>query len=242
MNDQFLSDKDKFIILLSPVFSNKLDKNDYPIEMEYGTLPIPVQQEVIEFLKSKEFTIKQVQNYVLSELQMDYNTYPKFNGIINDIEFEIAEKILIIHLYGELKEIFGKQEKHQNISYKEFDDMVKDMFWRVSHSGPLTQEYGNYLGESNGRYMIYFNTKRIKTDIIREQRENFVITAHKQLDNITSVIISSVLDKYDAISTGNQYGGRTTEYFFFVNPKYLDMLPQTLRRQVPDNQITFSIM
>jgi hypothetical protein len=34
-----LYDKGEFTILLSPTFSNKLDKDEYPIEVEYTNLP-----------------------------------------------------------------------------------------------------------------------------------------------------------------------------------------------------------
>jgi len=144
MDDQrIVHNRNHILIILSPTFSNKLNINNYPIEIEYGDLPNNVQQKVLEFFKSKEFIVDQTQNYALDEITAGNNTYPKFNTIINNIMFHLYNKMLLVYLYGILVEIPKDISKHyQPVTLKDYDDNAKEGFWKAIHSGPLTSEYG----------------------------------------------------------------------------------------------------
>jgi hypothetical protein len=165
-----LSDKNQILIVLSPTFSNRLNKNDYPVSIEFIDLPVDVQKEVIDYFRSDEFIGYQVQDYVLNEIQINYDTYPKFNGIVDSITFNLYNEMLIVYLFVSLIQIQGKiydTTHYEPVTFKDFDDTAKDMFWRASHSGPLIHKYGKYLGEDYGKYMIYLNYKRTNSYIIK---------------------------------------------------------------------------
>lgn len=158
--------------------SNIFDEDDYQIEIEYGDLPDYVQDEVIDFFNSDEFIVDQAQNYAFDQITAgtSNSTYPGFNTIINDVEFKLEGKVLLLYLYGTLTEIpknklvnyTGKQTivRHRPVTLKIYDDNVKEGFYKASHSGPLTAEYGNYLGEDDGRYMIYLNYDKINSYVL----------------------------------------------------------------------------
>ena len=74
-----------------------------------------------------------------------------------------------------------------------------------------------------------------------EPPENFVITICNSIDDITFNRLKSITDLFGALSTGNQFGGNVEEYFFAVNPQYLNMLKQTLLQQIPNSNITYEI-
>ena len=67
---QILKNDDNVVVILEPTFSNKLDKNDYQIEIEYDKLPNNVKDEVINFFNSDEFIIDQAQNYAINEISI----------------------------------------------------------------------------------------------------------------------------------------------------------------------------
>lgn len=130
----------KGVIIICPSFSNKLDSNEYPIEVEYNRLPLPVQREVLQYFQSNEFIQSIVRDYVLQgDVQVD------------SIEFRMVDDILCVYLYGTLLKL---------ISLDELTEGIKDGFHKASHSGPLVQHYGQYLGDNNGRYSIYLNYDR----------------------------------------------------------------------------------
>jgi len=168
---QILKNDDNVVVILEPTFSNKLDKNDYQIEIEYDKLPNNVKDEVINFFNSDEFIIDQAQNYAINEITAgsSNSTYPRFNTIINDIEFKLENDVLLVYLYGTLIEILKDKQikiRYQPVTLKIYNDNVKEGFYKASHSGPLTPEYGDYLGEFGGRYMIYLNYDRINSYIV----------------------------------------------------------------------------
>lgn len=61
--------------------------------MEYLDLPELVQHEVLDFFKSREFINEQTENYALSELNVNSNTYPIFNTTINKIIFKKIKSV-----------------------------------------------------------------------------------------------------------------------------------------------------
>jgi len=77
--------------------------------------------------------------------------------------------------------------------------------------------------------------------VTQEPPENFVITICTSIDPVPFDRLKSILDSFGAISTGNQFGGNVEEYFFAVNPEFLNMLKQTLLQQIPNNNITYEI-
>lgn len=166
------------VILLKPTFGNELDENDQQIEIEYGSLPNNVKDEVLDFFNSDEFLLDQAQDYALSQITANPSplTYPGFNTKINDIEFKLEDDVLLVYLYGtlvqippeELENFSGKQTilRYQPVTSEIYKNNIKEGFYKASHSGPLTPEYGNYLGEFGERYMIYLNYDRINSYII----------------------------------------------------------------------------
>ncbi len=156
---------DNMIIVLQPTFSNRFDKDDYPIEVEFGDLPSSVRKEVLEFFKSDEFITDQAQNYALNEITAGHLTYPEFDTIINKVVFNLHNKILYVYLYGTLVEVTKEKDNlyYKPVTIKEYGENVKEGFHKASHSGPLTSKYGNHLGEDEGRYSIYLNYDRINS-------------------------------------------------------------------------------
>ena len=74
-----------------------------------------------------------------------------------------------------------------------------------------------------------------------EPFENFVITVCNSTDPVPFNRLKPILDSFGARSTGNQFGGGVEEYFFSVDPQYLNMLKQTLIQQIPNSNITYEI-
>ena len=155
--EQILRDGNHVLILLSPTFSSALDENNYPIEVEYGDLPNEVQSEVLEFFKSEEFIENQAQNYALNDITANSDTYPVINTVINYIIFDLKDKVLMVHLYGTLIETYAYATHYQPVTSKNYEDNVKDGFWKASHSGSLTFD--------DGKYVIFLNHNRIKSFI-----------------------------------------------------------------------------
>ena len=74
-----------------------------------------------------------------------------------------------------------------------------------------------------------------------EPQENFKITVCNSTDPVPFNRLKSILDSFGALSTGNQFGGGVEEYYFAVDPQYLNMLKQTLQRQIHNRNITYKI-
>ena len=74
-----------------------------------------------------------------------------------------------------------------------------------------------------------------------EPPENFVITVRNSIDDITFNRLKFITDSFGALSTGNQFGGGVEEYFFAVDPQYLNTLKQTLLQQILNSNITYKI-
>jgi hypothetical protein len=161
-----LYDDDEIAIILQPTFSNKSDKNEWPIEIEYGSLPNYVKKEVIKFLQSDQFIIDQVEEYALNEMSEDiYKSQPVYNTRICDIRFEVINNILSVYLYGKLiKTNAGKSFIYKDLTLNKYEEYSKEGFYKASHSGSLVQVKLKYLGDQGygtGRYSIYLNYDRI---------------------------------------------------------------------------------
>lgn len=75
-----------------------------------------------------------------------------------------------------------------------------------------------------------------------EPAENFVITVPYTIDCTVLAHITSIMKAYGAVSTGNQFGGGVSEYFFAVAPHNLSALQKTLSQQIHHPQIIFSVI
>jgi len=166
-----LKHNDKILIILSPTFSNTSDKDDYPIELEYGDLSNYVQKEVLEFFKSDEFIRDQAEEYALKEITFlpkneSIQSIPIFDTHITNIKFYVDEGKLSVYLYGILIEVPYNKTSNNKTQYKpitlnDYEENTKEGFYKASHSGALTVKYGKYLGEYEKRYMIWLNSDRI---------------------------------------------------------------------------------
>lgn len=72
--------------------------------------------------------------------------------------------------------------------------------------------------------------------------ENFGITVEGNINDDIFNRMKEILDSLGAVSTGNQFGGNVSEYFFAVEPKYLIHTQKILRDQIRDENISFDIM
>ena len=74
-----------------------------------------------------------------------------------------------------------------------------------------------------------------------EPPENFKITVCNSTEDVPFDYMKTILDSFGDLSTGNKFGGNVEEYYFAVNPQYLNMLKQTLLQQIPNSNITYEI-
>ena len=151
----------QILIVLQPTFSNELDKEDYSIEVEYGDLQPEVQSEVLDYFESQDFIVDQVQEYVLKDIGCtETDCYKKqlvYNGFVRTVQFELVGKILTVYVLAELILTHYPLHTTSKLTLKDLTFQLKDGFWKASHSGPLTPEWGTYLGEAEPRYMIYLD-------------------------------------------------------------------------------------
>ena len=176
--DDHCNDDDKFVIV------------------EYGNLPSPVQDEVIEYLGSDDFILSDnIKDYVLSDITHSYDNngnsgnssdnihditckawYPSYNIIITNVDLRVKNKQLFVILDGKLKltplDIVIKQKNippssvcNKQVTTRDVRESLEDGFHEITHDGPLITEYGNHLGEDDGRYMLYFDYHGITVDI-----------------------------------------------------------------------------
>jgi hypothetical protein len=160
---QILDDGDCVIISLHPTFALMTqDDNDF-MEVEYGTLPLAVQDEVLKYFISKDFIVGQAQGYALLDIRHDYGvqSYPVYDVDITDVKFDVSQgsNKLFVFLYGTLvlKQTRISRSGEQAVTLQDLEQSAKEGFAKASNDGPLTEEYGNYLGDNVGRYMIYLN-------------------------------------------------------------------------------------
>ena len=169
------------LIVFQPTFSNRLDSQNNPIE--YGDLPRPVQFELLKYFKSPEFLSNQVRDYVLHHLSASseycFVTQPVYNGIIQFVEFKLIGRVLSVCLYCKLYSISPSAviNSQLNLGFQlmpnqtmictspltltQLTEQIKEGFWKASHSGPLIQRWGQYLGEDEPRYMIYIDRVQV---------------------------------------------------------------------------------
>ena len=170
------------LITIQPTFSNRLNSQEYQIEMEYGDLPRPVQFEVLKYFKSPEFISEQVQDYVLHHLSASsdscYITQPIYNGLVQSVEFKVIGKILSVYLTVKLYSVpvnavinINSNHGHQlmpnqtmictaPLTDSALLEQLEEGFYKASHSGPLIGHWGSYLGEQP-RYMIYIDRVKL---------------------------------------------------------------------------------
>lgn len=105
-----LHDGEEILIVLYPLFSNELDKDEYPILIEYTDLPIEVQNEVLQYFQSETFIEKWVLDYVTKKIAAADDTYPKFNTFIDNLDFKLYGDALEVSLYGTLVEVATRRK------------------------------------------------------------------------------------------------------------------------------------
>jgi len=166
------------------------DDSDFKI-VEYGDLPLPVQEEVVEYLTSDEFIQSdRIETYVLKEItSLNYTNdaggpngptckilYPQYDINITNVNLYVRGKQLFVTVDGilvltPLQEVI-KREKgshlmvcKKQVTVDDVTEIILDGYHKASHSGALISEYGNYLGEFDNRYMVYFDYSTIKVNI-----------------------------------------------------------------------------
>lgn len=67
--------------------------------------------------------------------------------------------------------------------------------------------------------------------------ENFAIEICDSIDSVYrqhfELWLKIIVAKYEAISTGNQFGGGSSEYFFHVELHFLDSLKREIEMNIP---------
>jgi len=82
----------------------------------------------------------------------------------------------------------------------------------------------------------YINLKRNTDNKNKSNDENFVVTVCDDINKIIShnkyeaELKKIIIKKYKGLSTGNQFGAGTTEYFFAVEPKLINNLTHELNK------------
>lgn len=151
----------KISIELKPTFITEKkggdEDEDWTEIFDYSKLPVSVQEEVLQFMLSDEFIKGQVEEYVLESIQC------QFNGIVDDIKFYLENKTkLVVVIFATLTRIAHEDSITRCggidiIRIPSIESYIRDGFHKASHSGPITQKYGEYLGEDKGKYLIRFD-------------------------------------------------------------------------------------
>ena len=168
---------------------NYNDNDDDFKEVEYGDLPLPVQNEVIKYLESNDFLPSDnIKEYVLSDIGHTDSfsgansstcklSYPRYNINVTNMDLYVQGKQLFVVMDGILAltpvETVIKQKgitrsslcSWYDVTFEDVSETLMDGFHKTTHDGPLITEYGNYLGEDDGRYMLYFDYHGITVDI-----------------------------------------------------------------------------
>jgi hypothetical protein len=154
MSSTYVDNDDIITITLIPTFSLIDDNFEDYRTLFWGQLPNNIKYEVLKYFESSKFILDQVENYALDTIKNQCST---INLKILSMNFYESDNNDILYIKFTCH-VHKVDDKYCNslVTIYDIEDNIREGFYKASHSGPLVDNFGNYLGDDNGKYQIYF--------------------------------------------------------------------------------------